>query len=142
MKKESNAGGRPTRKRTAAADKATKRITMPDEVDLSAYNSLDIVFKATLKKRIVDRNVHISGKTCQILVRVVESVGYVTTRYLDFAHLHRSGVRYESTSKGSQAQSLGSAKLFRSRAKVSATVAIRRDLRPCLKGLVSSRCAC
>lgn len=32
------------RKRTERTHRATPRITMPDEVDLSSYDSLDIVF--------------------------------------------------------------------------------------------------
>ena len=33
------------RKRTETTHRATPTITMPDEVDLSTYNSLDITFK-------------------------------------------------------------------------------------------------
>src|SRR5262245_59205171 len=40
----SRPGGIPMRKRTESTHKAKRTITMPDEIDLSTYNSLDVTF--------------------------------------------------------------------------------------------------
>ena len=68
------------RKRTATTHKATPTITMPDEVDLSAYQSLDVSFTDGKGNEILILQFRRDVETLpQLAINVIGPTGEVST---------------------------------------------------------------